>query len=84
MWVESTAIKKNYYTTGSSYNVAGRTRVPNRAICGSKTELARCTETKYLPELGHPPSKRSLGNAPFLRALFFLAEKGTVWVLVSN
>ena len=27
MWVESTAIKKNYYTTGSSYNVAGRTRV---------------------------------------------------------
>ena len=58
--------------------------VPNRATCGSKTELARCTETKYRPELGHPLSKRSLGNAPFLKALFFLAEKGTVWVRVSN
>ena len=58
--------------------------VPNRATCGSKTELARCTETKNQPELGHPLSKRSLGNAPFLRALFFLAEKGTVWVRVSN
>ena len=43
-----------------------------RANCGSKIELARCTETKYRPELGHPLSKRSLGNAPFLRALFFL------------
>ena len=41
-------------------------------------------ETKNRPELGHPLSKRSLGNAPFLRALFFLAEKGTVWVRVSN
>ena len=30
--------------------------VPNRATCGSKTELARCTETKYRPELGHPLS----------------------------
>ena len=28
--------------------------VPNRATCGSKTELARCTETKNRPELGHP------------------------------
>ena len=46
--------------------------VPNRANCGSKIELARCTETKYRPELGHPLSKCSLGNAPFLRALFFL------------
>ena len=58
--------------------------VPNRATCGSKTELARCTETKNRPELGHPLSKHSLGNAPFLRALFFLAEKGMVWVRVSN
>ena len=46
--------------------------VPNRATCGSKIELARCTETKNRPELGHPLSKRSLGNAPFLRALFLL------------
>ena len=58
--------------------------VPKKATCGSKTELARCAETKNRPELGHPLSKRSRGNAPFLRALFFLAEKGTVWVRVSN
>ena len=58
--------------------------VPKRATCGSKTELARCAETKNWPELGHLLSKRSLSNAPFLRALFFLAEKGTVWVRVSN
>ena len=58
--------------------------VPKRATCGSKTELARCAETKNQPELGHPLSKRSLGNAPFLSSLFFLAEKGTVWVRVSN
>ena len=51
-----------------------------------KTEFARCAETKNEPELGHPliNSKRSLGNAPFLGASFFLAEKGTVWVRVSN
>ena len=40
--------------------------------------------TKNWPELGHPLSKRSLGNAPFLRALFFLAEKVTVWVRVNH
>ena len=39
--------------------------VPNRATCGSKTELARCTETKIRPELGHPLSKRSQGTPPF-------------------
>ena len=58
--------------------------VPKRATCGGKTELARCAETKNEPELGHPLSKRSLGNAPFLRASFFLTEKGTVLVQVSN
>ena len=26
--------------------------VPKRATCGSKIELARCTETKNRPELG--------------------------------
>ena len=57
---------------------------PKRATYGSKTKLARCTETNNRPELNHPLSKRSLGNAPFLRASFFLAEKGTVWVRVSN
>ena len=58
--------------------------VPKRATCGSKTKLARCAETKNRPELGHPLSRRSLGNVPFLRTSFFLAEKGTVWVRVSN
>ena len=58
--------------------------VPKRATCGSKNKLARCAEAKNRPELGHPLSKRSLGNVPFLRASFFLAEKGTVWVRVSN
>ena len=58
--------------------------VAKMATCGSKPELAHCAETKNEPELGHPLSKHSLGNAPFLRASFFLAEKGTVWVRVSN
>ena len=49
--------------------------VPKRATCGSKTELVRCAETKNRPELGQPLSKLSLGNAPFLRALFFPAER---------
>ena len=58
--------------------------VPKRATCSSKTKLARCAETKTRPELGHPLSKHSLGNAPFLRASFFLAEKRTAWVGGSN
>ena len=65
---------------------------PSCVLCGSRAELACCVETT----VGHncaqqtgthrylSMSKRSLGNAPFLRASFFLAEKGTVWVRVSN
>ena len=60
---------------------------PSSVLCGSRAELACCVETTVGQNCAQQTgthSKRSLGNAHFLRASFFLAEKGTVWVRVSN